>query len=178
MGHNIILTLGNPSEQEIGTQIWVHCAKPKCGAEWSIGLAPMPVDTFAAAVKAKRCPSCGGRKAFMNRRPRSTEPGKWQEWPLNHDMGVSSATMWAVLSGRPFPMPHSTPSVPGDAGDFGRCYRLLKVMPEWTARLSEVATAYPAWAPIVGAWSELTKLFEAEDWTGFAALMKQIRVAE
>ena len=50
--------------------------------------------------------------------------------------------------------------VPHDPSDFGRCYRLLQLAPEWTARLEEVAQAYPAWEPFVREWDKLTAMYE------------------
>ncbi len=55
------------------------------------------------------------------------------------------------------------PSLPCDAGDFGRCHRLLLKFPEWRARLTEVAAAHSAWAPLVAVWDELTELFEVHE---------------
>jgi hypothetical protein len=52
--------------------------------------------------------------------------------------------------------------VPRDPADFGRCYRLLKVMPSWRDRLSEVSAQFPAWKSLVDTWDELTALYEEE----------------
>jgi hypothetical protein len=58
--------------------------------------------------------------------------------------------------------PHGHMDIPYDPDDFGRCYRLLKVMPSWRERLAEVAAVCPQWAPFVEAWGELTALYEDE----------------
>lgn len=80
------------------------------------------------------------------------------DWIVGNDTGTSSQTIWAVLMGAT-PRHRSTPS---DPSDFGRCYRLLKLMPAWRARLSEVATRYPEWSALVAHWDELTTLYEQE----------------
>lgn len=46
-------------------------------------------------------------------------------------------------------------SYPYDAADFGRCFRLLEVIPEWRARLSEMAAHGEQWAALVATWPTL-----------------------
>lgn len=74
------------------------------------------------------------------------------------DTGTSSKTILAVMtdstSGRVGDIPH-------DNDDFGRCYRLLRVFPQWRSRLPEVARCFPMWGPMVAAWDELSGLWEA-----------------
>jgi hypothetical protein len=83
-------------------------------------------------------------------------------WIVGEDTGISSRTIWAVMMGvRP-----ERANVPIDPADFGRCYRLLKVAPEWRERLGEVAEAYPIWGPMVAAWDELEVMYEAAVATG------------
>jgi hypothetical protein len=98
--------------------------------------------------------------------PSATEPTAIDEWIASGDTGLSSETIWHVLSGRPFPSKHFRPSKPMDPADFGRCHRLLDKIPEWRARLPEVAAKYPAWSALVGAWDELTELYLEELPTG------------
>jgi hypothetical protein len=83
-----------------------------------------------------------------------------QEWIDGVDTGVSSATIWSTLSGRPTPFRDH--GIPHDPSDFGRCYRLLKRIDGWRERLPEVAARHPEWAPFVAAWDELTALYEQE----------------
>jgi len=81
------------------------------------------------------------------------------EWLLSGDTGISSKTILAVMTGS-----KKTDSfgidVPRDSSDFGRCYRLLQLFPEWRVRLPEVAEAYPIWSPMVAAWDELSAMYE------------------
>jgi hypothetical protein len=80
------------------------------------------------------------------------------DWLLNGETGVSSKTICAVMTGS---VAHYN-DVPHDPSDFGRCYKLLALFPEWRARLHEVAEKFPMWGPMVEAWDELTALYEEE----------------
>lgn len=88
-------------------------------------------------------------------------------WLRSWDTGISSETIWRVLM-------HETPryvDIPHDPADFGRCYRLLKAVPSWRERLTEVAAAVPKWRPFVAAWDELTALYEQELPSGVCPLL-------
>lgn len=82
-----------------------------------------------------------------------------EEWYRSWDTGVSSLTIFSVFMryGRP-----TTPDIPRDPADFGRCYRLLALKPDWRAELQQVASRYPAWQPLVDCWNELSLLYEEE----------------
>lgn len=104
-----------------------------------------------------------------------------QVW-FSKDAGTSSMTIAAVLvpalkqacevrlDGRT--------SVPWDPDDFGRCHRLLKLIPNGALRMLDVAAAHPDWKPMVLAWEELTALYEEEAPSGLApklyARMKEL----
>lgn len=83
------------------------------------------------------------------------------DWLLSCDTGVSSKTICAVMTGSKI-VGSFGPDVPHDPSDFGRCYRLLALFPEWLERLPEVAEQFPMWGPMVEAWGELTALYEEE----------------
>ena len=93
--------------------------------------------------------------------------------------GVSSETIWSVMTG----LPVKDAGHPYDPDDFGRCYRLLQHFPAWRSRLGEVAAAYPntPWVDYVEHWSEMEVLWEEESQRrdGMArklyALMQKIR---
>lgn len=52
---------------------------------------------------------------------------------------------------------------PCDPDDFGRCYRVLKLIPGGAERMGEVGKAFPKqWGRIAPAWPELTALYELE----------------
>jgi len=56
------------------------------------------------------------------------------QWIISDDTGISSKVIWAVMMG----VKPNNVSTPSDNSDFGRCYRLLKLMPEWEKRLNEL----------------------------------------
>ena len=86
------------------------------------------------------------------------------QWRLGCDTGVSSKTIFSALSGNNILT--SRPDVPHDADDFGRCYRLLKMIPAWRGRLAEVGKRYPetAWPAMAAAWDELEGLYDSKAW--------------
>jgi hypothetical protein len=147
----------NPPARE---PIVVHCAK--CQHEWALGFHPIPIDRFVTVAKRSSCPACGGRRILMGTLPKPTPVGDAMAWLGNGDTGISSLVIWHVLMG----MPPDRVDVPHDPDDFGRCHRLLQVMPEWRARLGDVAVRYAEWRPFVDAWPELTALYEQELPTG------------
>ena len=84
-------------------------------------------------------------------------------WIDSDDTGISSETIWSVMTGRKF-FPGRLGwrgATPSDADDFGRCYRLIEKIPMWRKRLPEVAKVYPRWATIVREWDRLSGLHEA-----------------
>lgn len=115
------------------------------------------------------CCFCGTQGHAPEACPRlnATTPEQWLAGP---DNGISSRTIYGALhsSGgyHRWPGGEVSTSVPLDPGDFGRCYRLLKLFPAWRARLPEVAAMHPEWRGLVEAWDELTALYEEELPTG------------
>jgi hypothetical protein len=81
--------------------------------------------------------------------------GRAYDWLTGGDVGTSSLTIFAVMTGADRVPLHNYPSVPLDPADFGRCRRLLERIPEWRARLPEVATRYPDWTALVREWDRL-----------------------
>ena len=148
--------------------IMVHCGA--CGYERAIGYAPMPIDIFVSVGKLP-CVSCKSKDVRMGPLPKETNAGDAFKWLHNGDTGTSSLTIWSVMTGCRPPQSHFSADVPHDPDDFGRCYRLLKVMPEWRERLPEVATKHKTWAPLVAAWDEMTALYEQELPSGRAPLL-------
>lgn len=95
-------------------------------------------------------------------------------WIAGCDTGISSKTIFFTLTGRPY-LGEFRPDVPHDPDDFGRCYRLLKKIPEWRSRLPEVAQKYPEWSGLVDHWDELTEMFERENWHPMYEKMQELR---
>lgn len=120
---------------------------------------PCRVELFSAAATAFE-------KAHQDCQPGKPKqpPASAQEWAQGDDVGNSSLTIYSVLKGNPGRS--FTPSVPLDPSDFGRCYRLLEVVPEWRSRLHRVSAVWPEWAPLVERWGEMERLYLEELPTG------------
>jgi hypothetical protein len=148
-----------------------HCAK--CKHEWAPCFLPMMMsDSKSLRAMKAPCPACGHKDQRMGMIPRASAEGDIQAWLRNGDTGISSLTIANALAR----VPSNYFDVPHDPDDFGRCYRLLKVMPGWRARLNEVAAQFPDWKPLVAAWDELTALYEQELPSGTAPrLYKRIQ---
>jgi len=109
-------------------------------------------------------------------------PGELHDWFVS-DSGISSMVIASVL----VPSLRSSciarldgcANAPQDPDDFGRCYRLLKLIPNGVDRLAEVAAAHPKWTRLVTVWPQLTRLYEDELPSGKApqlyALLKGLR---
>lgn len=132
------------------------CRCLNCGDEYvmnmpgSIGIMLAIIKTFSK--EHRRCkPSERGRKRFEFNTP--------MEWIISWDTGISSKTIWMIMTGKTV---NDYGSPPRDPSDFGRCYRLLEKFTEWKPRLSEVSARFTTWEPYIAAWPELTALYEEE----------------
>ncbi len=78
------------------------------------------------------------------------------QWSVGDDTGSSSKAIVAYMTGsKPRDAAHSYPS---DAGDLGRCLRLLDLIPEWKPRMVQMGELSPQWAALVDHWEELDRL--------------------
>jgi hypothetical protein len=129
-----------------------HCTR--CGQGLRLNM-PQLVSVVVAASKAfvKAHSNC---QPAQHKEPVPKDP---MEWVLGRDTGTSSLTIWSRFTGRP--SPHGRYDVPHDPADFGRCYRLLKLFPEWREQLLQVVGMLPAWGPMLREWSRLEILYEA-----------------
>jgi len=89
-----------------------------------------------------------------------TTPQGPLEWVISGDTGISSTVIWAVMMDVRVDVMRS-PSVPHDPPDFGRCYRLLQLMPGWRTQMHKVTDRCPRWQPFVEHWGELEEMYEA-----------------
>ena len=88
-------------------------------------------------------------------------------WIIGHDTGVSSKTIWAVMiGGNPDRKNTSYWDIPSDPADFGRCYRLLKLIPEWKKDLNKVAKTFPKWKYFIDNWDKMEAMYLEELPTG------------
>ena len=90
------------------------------------------------------------------------------QWLMGPSTGVSAKTIARVLAGVPVE-PGERPrdwNCPHDAGDVGRCIRLLDLAKQhgedWRARLQEVGAACVAWAPLVPIWPDLEAAYHRD----------------
>lgn len=147
--------------KEIKSREWVviggargevaHCTR--CGRGLRL---PLPMELYLVAACTK---------AFADEH-KECQPGTFveppvttvDEWLRSRDTGTSSLTILEVLAG------YATDrhGVPHDPDDFGRCYRLLHLFPQFQSRLPEVAIRFPEWKPLVERWAELEALYEEE----------------
>lgn len=93
------------------------------------------------------------------------------EWLVGGDTGVSSKTMCAALFG-------ATPKdsdMPHDAGDFGRCRRFIRFMPDGTKDIVfKKLSDKPEWVEIGKRWDELVDLYDQENWAGIDDILRTI----
>ena len=76
-------------------------------------------------------------------------------WALSGDTGTLSETLACAVLGIPDNNRRFGFDVPYDHDDFGRCYRLVQLVPEILTMWDKVVAACPAWGPIAGRWDEL-----------------------
>ena len=81
---------------------------------------------------------------------------KPEQWIIEGNTGTSSKTIWSVMMGvvtKPMQCGMKY-DVPHDPSDFGICWQLLVLIPEWKERLSEVSNVFPAWVGFVREWGK------------------------
>ncbi|KKM25387.1 hypothetical protein LCGC14_1595440 [marine sediment metagenome] len=105
---------------------------------------------------------------------------KLLKWFCIGDVGTSSRAIVFVMCGLSHvdilkddwsPYPH-------DSSDFGRCYKLLKVFPEWKKRITEMECLGEIWRRIALAWEELEKLYKQEKHEELYARLQQLQPDE
>lgn len=93
----------------------------------------------------------------------STIEARAAEWLRSGKTGTSSKTMHAFFTtGGAY-----LPSYPSDSDDFGRCMGLLAAVPEWRARLPELAgvdsgLCGQVWAKLAGLWESLEAVYQED----------------
>ena len=85
------------------------------------------------------------------------------EWIVGNDTGCSSKTIWSICMGTPVA---KFPDYPHDPSDFGRCYRLLELIPEWKNILRTHLFKDAVWSNLLAQWGELSELWEKESPSG------------
>ena len=115
---------------------------------------PMPMEAFGPW-----CEYAGAVHASCKDTGRIDVPPKSvKEWIAGPDTGTSSKAIYRHMQG----LPPDDAGYPRDPSDFGRCYRLLALAPEWRGRIKEMARYGREWRSLSFAWDELTALWEKE----------------
>lgn len=133
----------------------LHCGKRE-GPLFPIAISAKRMKAFTATTEAfeEEHQGCKETESSPSKR-KWTRP---EDWLVGYDTGTSSLTIYTVMTGQRV----DRTGCPLDPDDFGRCYRLLKLFPEWRARLPEVAERFKVWIPLVREWDRLQALYEEE----------------
>lgn len=140
-----------------------------CGQAYRIAL-PAPIDIVVAIINAfiKHHKNC--EKTWTEPVADMNDPmtDRVVFWLKNGFRGISSETILAQFTDRT-PLngieTHSRDRWrhPLDPSDFGRCHKLLEIVPEFRKELSVMKAVSPEWSRLVDAWDELTQLYLSND---------------
>lgn len=76
------------------------------------------------------------------------------EWATSNDTGLSSTAICRHMT-----TGNCAGDYPVDIGDFGRCKRLIDLIPEWRERMPEMAKYGRGWLVMAKRWDELTAAY-------------------
>lgn len=168
------------SMESHGTEQVIGC--DRCGSRTTLKL-PIPVEVFSISLGdwVKLHSKCREQEIDKRRAEAKTakmpkEPGaRVAQWMIGDDRGISSEYLAAVFMGAPT----RRGDYPLDPSDFGRCYRLLKLVPEIRkAIFAKVARRDSVWRQLILHWDEIEKLYLEELPSGMApkcyALMRKL----
>ena len=97
--------------------------------------------------------------AFANPPVMATDGMGLTKWLASDDVGMSSKYMASVLAPTPWQQEFRYPH---DPDDFGRCYRLLRAVPELRANSMRLAQCPAPWPQLHAEWLKLEALYEQE----------------
>ena len=84
------------------------------------------------------------------------------EWVVLGDVGTSSKTMWAAITGA---VTNGSKGghfdVPYDWDDFSRCYKLVRDCHLLNDDLQKVSNVFPWWKPFIDNWGKLCNMYES-----------------
>ena len=111
--------------------------------------------------------------------PQNETTDRAMYWRNNGKVGLSSLTIWCHLMNAKHPEADKVEwsSHPFDVDDFSRCYLLLEAVPEWKEEIysSSLPNCSKTWELLIMRWSELTKLYEENNYHELYNLLKQIQ---
>lgn len=132
-----------------------------CGGSHEIHL-PLPVkqmtDTMKAFEKLHR--NCLPTWKEPEAPASEGEPRNAAWWLANGEHGLSSKTIYSVITGQNIMGTRYGYAHPCDPDDFRRCYLLLKAVPEWRIKLDRMRSISPVWNSLVDNWDKLTEMLE------------------
>lgn len=84
------------------------------------------------------------------------------EWIAFGEVGMSSKTMWAVVTKTLTPenIKRFRVEIPYDKDDFSRCYKLWEDCNLSDEDLNRIKVMCPIWKPFIDNWHELVRLYE------------------
>lgn len=143
----------------------------KCGGHFRRTIiTPQPIEQFFADVKAAHCPLCGagvksllmGEGLTLQEDARIRQPGARIElraanWRLQGEIGQSALAIHDFMTGQAEPVT----SHPHDLDDLRRCVLILHHVPEWVARMPEMA-AIPGWEKLAPEFKRVMETYLAE----------------
>lgn len=133
----------------------------------------VPVEVAVASMQALRCPHCGAgpKKLFIGQNRTASEDDTFRsaapdasianraaDWDARGETGLSARAIRRVMTGAG----STHVDHPGNMGDLHRCMLLLRRIPEWEARISEMAAASPQWGAIIAAWPRISASYHEE----------------
>lgn len=129
-----------------------------CGNSQAMAM-PMEIPVFTAMAKAFEKSHAHCQKTWKEPEVDQSQSvaRKAAFWLQHGERGISSETMFSILSGQPVRRDLCHPC---DPDDFRRCYLLLKAIPEWKRRLQALKPISSAWSNLVDHWDELTAMLE------------------
>lgn len=76
------------------------------------------------------------------------------KWFFSNSVGISSKAILSKMLGV-----GKETSYPHDPSDFGRCYQLLRLFPEWRSRIMEMADVSAEWRVLAEKWDMLEDMY-------------------
>jgi DNA-directed RNA polymerase subunit RPC12/RpoP len=173
MTDTIVTSLGGNSETKTTTEGY-RCKK--CDKPFTVKVEmPMPIDKYLKHIKKLACPLCGAKSKNISLGLNLTaeenaellegtgqvdapESVRADIWFDKGEVGLSSKCIANFMLGREL----DEVNWPHDPDDFRRCDLLLRLIPEWKARMPEMASLGLGWTNLAPKWSEVEAKFYEE----------------
>lgn len=125
-----------------------------CGNEFELSL-PITIPDMNRKIKAFNELHSDCKKTWKEPTMVITEDIKKRMtfWLLKGERGLSSEVIFENMCEHKF---KGGKHHPCDPADFGRCYKLLELIPEWKKELHKLKSISPVWEKLVDNWDILT----------------------